>query len=198
MQPGLEGGQERPRILLARGAPFVGAAAANVFFDRIKRRDALQRLACDRRGPGGGEFVKPSADMRPAEGEVPTPRCLAPERDSPRSRRPATLPRTRPDARSAARPCGWAHRHRRRRADRLRPTVGRRAHRPRSGRFWSGRGLDRARSCPFCPRRRRSSRIPARISARRRSCTGRKCQAARPTQSASVERSSATPCREKI
>ena len=29
----------------------------------------------------------------------------------------------------------------------------------------------------------------------KRSCTGRRCQAARPTQSASVERSSATPCR---
>ena len=38
--------------------------------DGVESCDALERLAGDRRGSGGGEFVEAAADMGPAEGEL--------------------------------------------------------------------------------------------------------------------------------
>ena len=50
--------------------PRLSDAAADAFLDRTEPRDAFERFAGDRRRAGRGEFVKPSANMRPAEGEI--------------------------------------------------------------------------------------------------------------------------------
>lgn len=50
-QPGFEAIDDRPAPVLADGAPFLGAAAADVILDGVEAGDPFERLAGDRRGP---------------------------------------------------------------------------------------------------------------------------------------------------
>ena len=56
--------------MLPGGATLIGRSAANVGLDRVERRDAGERLRCDRRRAGRSDLVEPATDMRPAEGEL--------------------------------------------------------------------------------------------------------------------------------
>ena len=140
-------------------------------------------------GEAGGEFVELPPHMAPAVGQ-PHRAALGQASRRPHSRRPAARLRTRRDARSVGRPCGRGRRRRRRRADRSRPRAGRRAHRPRAGRSWCARGPGSSTGAVVSS----ANSLPERFSvSSSRSCTGRSRKAARPTQSASVERSRRRP-----
>src|SRR3954453_3641572 len=78
-QPWLKGIDDLLTFLLPNGATFVGAAAADVFLDGVEHGDMFERFAGDRRRTGGGELVKVTPDMRPAERQpdVPPLRQLA-------------------------------------------------------------------------------------------------------------------------
>jgi hypothetical protein len=69
-QPRFEFGEKRTRSFLADGASLVRPAATNVGFHPIERGDALQRLVGDGRRFGDGAFVEAAPQMRPAEGEA--------------------------------------------------------------------------------------------------------------------------------
>lgn len=64
---------DRPAALLANGAPFLRAVAADVVLDRIQAGNTFERLAGDGRGACSGEFVEAPPDARPAEGKLHIP-----------------------------------------------------------------------------------------------------------------------------
>lgn len=69
-QPREEFSDERFSFGLACGAAFVGGAAADVFFDGVKRSDALERFFGDRRRAAFGVVEEVAPPMRPSEGEL--------------------------------------------------------------------------------------------------------------------------------
>ena len=166
-----------------RGAPRRNGRGSRPRSGRARRCASAPRLAI---GAGPAWQARRSAGARGSSRRQAARRPAWPAPCSRRSRRPAGCPRSRPGVRSAARPCGRARRRRRRRADRCRPMAGRRGHRRRAGRSWSGRGPDRA-PAPSSRRRRASARPSAcRAAARARAAAGRR--PARPSRPGSSGR----------
>jgi hypothetical protein len=58
----LESVEDRMGLFMSGVTTLFGAAAADVFFDRVKGGDAFERLAGDRRGAGGGENFSAAID----------------------------------------------------------------------------------------------------------------------------------------
>ena len=69
-KPGFQTINDRPVPVLAAGAALVGGAAADVLLDRIEFGDAFECFGGNRRWPRGSEFVKPAANMGPAESKL--------------------------------------------------------------------------------------------------------------------------------
>lgn len=70
LEPGLQRFGQGQASRLARGAPRIGVAAAQVAFDGIEFGDASERLCGDRRVATLGDLVKAAPDMRPADREL--------------------------------------------------------------------------------------------------------------------------------
>ena len=58
-EPGFEREHERLALLLAHGTSIAGALSSDHFFDRVERRNSLQRLAGDRRVAALGDVEEP-------------------------------------------------------------------------------------------------------------------------------------------
>jgi hypothetical protein len=75
LQPRLQPGEQRSRLVLADGPAHLRRAAADGGLDVIERAEALQRLAGERRAGGGMDVEELAPGMRPArhfdDGVVP-------------------------------------------------------------------------------------------------------------------------------
>ena len=183
-QPWLRSSIDRTSSSPSDGAPLLGAAAADVLLDRVEPPDAFERLAGDRRRAGGGELIKPSAHMRPAESEFDV---AALGEDA--------IAGVAIDLENAFEAGEMGDRPLRLAIGRIEvDDAGRIGAAPRS--IVAGIGP----KCPVFVRPRPGSSTGAVVSsakslaellsiAKSRSCTGLKRKAARPTQSAKVERS---------
>jgi len=69
-QPGLQRLDHRQGPVLTGGATGIGLKAPDLGLHGVERLDAIEGLAGDRRGAGGGQLVEAPADMGPAEGEL--------------------------------------------------------------------------------------------------------------------------------
>src|SRR5215469_15587332 len=68
-QPGLQAFDARPGFRLPRGATLLGALPTDAVLDGIEFRDALERLARDRRRAASMDVEEQSAPMRPAKSQ---------------------------------------------------------------------------------------------------------------------------------
>lgn len=62
-EPGFQIIDDRLGALPPGGATLIGGSAANLGLDRVERRDAGERLRCDRRSTGRSDLVEPATDM---------------------------------------------------------------------------------------------------------------------------------------